>query len=242
MDVIAATKFEYRYRYLIHFLFYTLGFSAFWDKQPWRIGHNSAWLRTAEYLNRFGIESGISFRIVLLIAITFSTLAALLRFWAAAYLGASVVQRSSLHADRVVVDGPYRYMRNPLSIGMLLSTFALTSLMQLPGAAFVLVMVTLFEWRLVACEERYLRQSLGPIYDEYCRYVPRVLPRLRSHMPHGNTLPDWKQAFLSEVYFLGAALSFLLLGWKYDAPLILQGILVSLGAALIARSFIPNRN
>jgi protein-S-isoprenylcysteine O-methyltransferase Ste14 len=50
--------------------------------------------------------------------------AALVRTWASAYLHSSVVYDSTLHPDRLVADGPYRHLRNPLYLGTVLLNHA----------------------------------------------------------------------------------------------------------------------
>jgi hypothetical protein len=37
----------------------------------------------------------------------------------------------------------------------------------------------------------------------------------------------------------GVVVSFAVLGWRYNAVLILQGVLVSLGLSIIVRAFLP---
>jgi protein-S-isoprenylcysteine O-methyltransferase Ste14 len=50
----------------------------------------------------------------------FSQSLALVRSWAEAYLHSSVVHDSELHTERLMADGPYRYVRNPLHLGLIL--------------------------------------------------------------------------------------------------------------------------
>jgi hypothetical protein len=45
--------------------------------------------------------------------------------------------------------------------------------------------------------------------------------------------------FFSEIYMWGVVVSFLVFGWKYNAFLIIQGVVVSLGVSLVARAFVP---
>lgn len=40
--------------------------------------------------------------------------AAEIRTWATAYLGSEIVFDLNLHTNRLVADGPYRYVGNPL--------------------------------------------------------------------------------------------------------------------------------
>jgi hypothetical protein len=46
---------------------------------------------------------------------------------------------------------------------------------------------------------------------------------------------------LGAIYYWGVAISFAALGWRYNAFLIIQGVVISLGVSLIARVFIPKR-
>jgi hypothetical protein len=46
-------------------------------------------------------------------------------------------------------------------------------------------------------------------------------------------------AFFSEIYMWGVVVSFVAFGWKYNAFLIIQGVVVSLGLSLVARAFVP---
>jgi len=81
---------------------------------------------------------------------------------------------------RLVVRGPYRYVRNPMISGVL---------MVLAGEALVLLSRSHFMWALVffvinalyvpLVEEPMLAMRFGESYKEYCRHVPRLVPRLR---------------------------------------------------------------
>lgn len=240
--MIAATEFEYRHRYMLHGLIYALGFTAPWERGWTNIGTGTLGGLTAKWMwqhNWAGVAAATN--LILVVTIFFAVLGAWVRWWAAAYLGASTVQRGSMVGERVMADGPYRFVRNPLYLGTVLNTLALVTLMRPAGAALTVVLIVVFQLRLIALEEPFLRKTLGPVYTEYCKTVPRLLPRLRSHVVHGGARPRWWQGLSSEVYFVGTAVSFAVLGWKYDASFVLQGVLVSVGLALVARAFIPHR-
>lgn len=84
-----------------------------------------------------------------------------------------------VYADRLVVGGIFAHCRNPLYIGnyLLLSGvgIAANSLLfcgvALPGFAFVY-------WTIIAAEENFLRNKFGGEFDDYCRQVNRLWPRL----------------------------------------------------------------
>lgn len=75
-------------------------------------------------------------------------------------------------------NGIYRYARNPRYSGMMLAVvgaclMAGTGWGWIVGALwFVLVMGT------ILLEEREMRQRFGREYEEYCRAVPRFIPRI----------------------------------------------------------------
>ena len=81
---------------------------------------------------------------------------------------------------RLVVRGPYAYVRNPMISGVL---FVLL------GEALLLLSRPHLEWALICLlinavyipllEEPMLLERFGDAYREYCRHVPRLLPRLR---------------------------------------------------------------
>jgi protein-S-isoprenylcysteine O-methyltransferase Ste14 len=81
---------------------------------------------------------------------------------------------------KLVVDGPYQVVRNPMYWGVgsvvlgeaaIFHSLALAEMM-----AVLLVGMNLF---VLFYEEPQLRRKFGAEYDDYCRRVPRWLPRLR---------------------------------------------------------------
>ena len=79
--------------------------------------------------------------------------------------------------QRLVVEGPYRYVRNPLYV---------TDFCVIVGAALLarnwgLVLLAAFYAAQLALqlplEERELRERFGAPYRRYCRLVPRFVPR-----------------------------------------------------------------
>jgi hypothetical protein len=146
-----------------------------------------------------------------------------------------------MQGDGVVAAGPYRCLRNPLYIGTFIHTFALALLMPPSGAIFCILAIGLFELRLIAGEEAFLTAKLGDPYRAYCAKVPRLFPALTPRVPASTARATWPAAFLAEIYMWGVVASFAIVGWRYNAFLIIQGIIVSLGLSLVARAFIPKR-
>jgi len=80
---------------------------------------------------------------------------------------------------RLVVRGPYRWVRNPIYVGVvgiLAGEAALFACWAL--AAWALTAAVLFHLFVVLYEEPDLRLRFGADYESYLREVPRWLPRL----------------------------------------------------------------
>ena len=79
---------------------------------------------------------------------------------------------------QLVVRGPYRFVRNPMISGVV---FALVGeAMVLASAPHALWAITFLGINLVGIpllEEPFLLNRFGEAYREYCRHVPRFLPR-----------------------------------------------------------------
>jgi len=80
----------------------------------------------------------------------------------------------------LVVQGPYRYVRNPMYLGVVLvlvgETLILASPILLRYAALILLAFHLF---VVYYEEPNLQRRFGESYAHYCRSVPRWLPAVK---------------------------------------------------------------
>ncbi|HTZ99144.1 MAG TPA: isoprenylcysteine carboxylmethyltransferase family protein [Candidatus Aquilonibacter sp.] len=130
-------------------------------------------------------------------------LAAGLRTWAAAYLQSTVVHDAQLHAETIVADGPYRYMRNPLYLGGVLLAVGLGFLASRSGFVVIVAGLTILYLRLMGLEESNLEREQGESYREFCRQVPRLWPSLRPRVPSGHLEPKWRQAFFGEMFMWG---------------------------------------
>jgi protein-S-isoprenylcysteine O-methyltransferase Ste14 len=88
---------------------------------------------------------------------------------------------------RLVVHGPYRFVRNPMISGVIfiLAAEAMV-LVSLPHALWALAALIVNLVYIPLVEEPGLRARFGPSYDEYCRHVPRIVPRLRPWTPDGQ--------------------------------------------------------
>ena len=79
----------------------------------------------------------------------------------------------------LIQDGPYRFVRNPIytgMFGMLVATgLTVSTWLPLLCASAVFLIGTYIRVRI---EERLLRETFGPTFDDYKRRVPAVIPGL----------------------------------------------------------------
>ena len=200
---LAAGDLEYRLRaWVIAAIF----FAAF---QLYRWDHVPLATAVAEWLTRGGGNVHAMETLVYSIGGAAAVAAAALRTWAAAYMTSDVVHDPRVHDSRLVADGPYRYLRNPLYLGVILIAFGFSFAASRSGFVLLVVAVTLFQYRLTLREECALEATQGESYRRYLAAVPRMLPSLRPRVPAGSVRPQWGQAFRGELFMWGFAAVFI---------------------------------
>lgn len=82
-----------------------------------------------------------------------------------------------VEGHKLVTEGPYSFVRNPIytgMLGMLLATgLAVSHWMGLVAGLIIFAIGTLIR---IHSEEKLLRETFGTRWDEYARRVPAVLP------------------------------------------------------------------
>jgi protein-S-isoprenylcysteine O-methyltransferase Ste14 len=233
-----ASAIEFRLRMVIMVIIVAIGF---WS--PWIAGSREARIPLLEWLplelSRLGLLSfAEAVPMVIVLGAVAALVGAIFRVWGAAWLGPGTVFNPDMLAGGVMVDGPYRYMRNPLYVGLWFMLAGLAMLMPPTGALFVLVVTPLFLIRLILGEEAFLEGKLGEPYREFLRSVPRVIPRLHASLPRTGSKPRWGIALLSELNPIVVFVALSALSWRFDYGLMLRGILVGFGISLVARGFV----
>jgi len=235
-----ASAIEFRLRMAINASIIILGFWAPWI-EAWGIGKRISlieWL--ALQLSRLGVAS-FSFSTVSLIilAVLFAASGVAFRISGTAWLGPTTVNSIDMIAGNIMASGPYRFVRNPLYIGLWCMAAAMAFLMPATGALFSLVLITVFMTRLTLGEEAFLTRQLGQPYLTYLQAVPRFIPRLRGAPASSAAKPDWLRASLTELTPVGVLLGIAVFSRNYDLALAGRIILIFFGASLIARAFLP---
>jgi protein-S-isoprenylcysteine O-methyltransferase Ste14 len=239
-----ASAIEFRLRMMINMVIIVFGFNA--PGSPAWNALTGAPLQPAllEWLplqlSRAGLVSfTVAVPAVLVIASILAGVAAIMRVWGAAWLGPGTVINAQMKADGVMAGGPYRYVRNPLYIGVWFMVAALAFLMSPIGALITTLLITFFQFRLILGEEAFLATQLGPPYLHYLRAVPRLIPRLRTTLPPSTANPQWVRAILTELTPVGIFIAMAFVSWRYDYMLMARTILVVFGVSLVVRSLMP---
>lgn len=85
---------------------------------------------------------------------------------------------------RLVIRGPYRHVRNPMSVGMLFQGLGAALFLGSPlTLAYVALGVLVDEWFVRPREEADLRARFGAAYEAYRRRVRCWRPRLHGYAP-----------------------------------------------------------
>lgn len=77
----------------------------------------------------------------------------------------------------LMTDGVYERSRNPRYVNMMVALLGWALILNYPVLYVVMVLSIPALYLIVLLEERELRERFGEEYDEYCRRVPRFLPR-----------------------------------------------------------------
>lgn len=139
----------------------------------------------ARVLSWSGINPPPAIEVPQIIGIVVGALGAVVALWCI-FTFATTGKGTPMPLDpprRLVVQGPYRFVRNPMYIGagLALSSAALfyRSWSLLSYAGFFFLATHVF---IVWYEEPTLRQTFGPEYNAYCRQVRRWWPGTGNRM------------------------------------------------------------
>jgi protein-S-isoprenylcysteine O-methyltransferase Ste14 len=198
-----ATLFEFRNRWWIIFLIFGAAFGAY-SVDPVTSGVAIAnW--TAKHLGMTPTDN--AYRIVFACGALLLAVAAFFRTWGTSYLKADVMRDSRVHTEKLLADGPYRYVRNPLYLGNILMAAAIGVMASRIGFLILLFGMTIFVLRLILREEAELARDQGEPYRRYCAAVPRLLPSLWSRVPAAGNQAHWGQSIRAELMYWLMALA-----------------------------------
>ena len=198
----AKTPWEFRLRAVFIGIAFGLGFFLGYPLQA-ALFHGDV-DPTFVVLGRLFGESGIT--VAGWIAAAVAASAWLVRMWGSSYHSPGVVMSGDVVTNAFTAAGPYRYVRNPLYLGNIFLAISIGSLGPPIATVLVIAFNVWFVYRLIAIEERFLRDANGPAYERYCAVVPRLLPRLTpAPLPEDKRKPNLAYGFLTELFSFGFA-------------------------------------
>ena len=138
----------------------------------------------------------------------------LLRVWGSAYVSSYAVMKKEVHTEKLIIGGPYRYVRNPLYLADIAGGIAIGAAFPIQGFLIMAVLLPLHSLVIAVYEEKQLLAALGDSYAVYKRNVRRFIPRLtpfdckKNNIECAKIQPDFIDGILSNLYFAGLALAF----------------------------------
>ena len=193
---MASSNFEFKYRFWIFGALFCVAFSSY------SIDHQNTGAMLAEWIARLRgtTATTMDYHAIFAVAALFCIAAALVRTWGTAYLDPEVMVDMQMHSSRLVADGPYRYVRNPLYFGNILLAIGFGLMASRIGFAVLVLGMVAFDYRLILREEAGIAASQGDSFRAYCAAVPRLLPALRPKLPTGGGVPNWRGGLLGEAF------------------------------------------
>ena len=145
---------------------------AVWLFVWWGIGH-LRWLDAA-----LGIELPRWVRVPGLVAVAVGAMIVLCCGVMLSTRGIGSVAGARFMPKDFVATGPFRFVRNPMSLGGVVLMFGIALCHRLTsGLVLSLVVFLVFHLVILYAEEPGLEQRFGESYREYRRHVPRWIPR-----------------------------------------------------------------
>jgi protein-S-isoprenylcysteine O-methyltransferase Ste14 len=228
----ARSPWWYRFR---EFAFAALYFVGFVGGDALTGGNDPglpAFVVAGRYLGERGPELLLAFATLCVIACW------AIRVWGASYLRAAVVWNPDALDHRLIVAGPFRYLRDPLYLGSLLLAVGFGLLASPLGFAFIVGANAILVGMLIREEATLMRARYGATYDAYRAAVPSLVPRLGpADVPGSETVrPSLAQGLRSEIFSAAFAIAMVLLA--FGGPRMLPGFYAIGIAGLVANQIL----
>jgi protein-S-isoprenylcysteine O-methyltransferase Ste14 len=236
-SALRASDFEFRYRFWIFGALFFLAFAIY------SLDQQNAGAALGEWIARLrGVAAtDAGFHAIFAIGALFCVVAALIRTWGTAYLDLGIVVDTRIHTSRLVADGPYRYVRNPLYFGNVLLAIGFGVMASRIGFVILVGGILLFSYRLILREEAGIAAAQGESYRAYCNAVPRLLPALHPRLPSGGHVPDWADGFLGEAFMWTLAAAVVAFALTFSQVIYFVVLALAFGVHAICVSVIRSR-
>jgi protein-S-isoprenylcysteine O-methyltransferase Ste14 len=114
-----------------------------------------------------------------------------LRFWGVSIAGSETRTTGTVGGSRLIVAGPFAYVRNPLYLGniILYCGIGIMANAFLPWLLVVAGLYFVFQYRLIVSSEEEYKNNVP-------RFIPRCVPWISGHQP--DQTADFRRGLLSE--------------------------------------------
>ncbi|HYR88208.1 MAG TPA: methyltransferase [Terriglobia bacterium] len=212
---MCATAFEFKYRDILIRLIYLVAFLCYVFDPPMTGSLLGEWLSS-----KFGVFPETTWKhAVLFVGAALVVLAVSIRTWATAYLRYDVMRNPQIHTERLIADGPFGYLRNPLYFGNLLMVAGVTFSLSRTGMAVLVFGTLVVVQRLVRREEMELARTHSESFHQYCREVPRWVPSLEPRAAAAGYTPSFREGVMGELFLWIIALALTVYAATFDIKL-----------------------
>jgi protein-S-isoprenylcysteine O-methyltransferase Ste14 len=144
----------------------------------------------------------IAVRALLVLAVLLAATCWALRTWGSAYLRPATVWSPDALDDRLIVAGPFRFVRNPLYLGNVLLALGMSLYATPLGAILVIIGNVAVVLGLMSVEEALMRERYGAAFAAYRAAVPALWWRITPWHggPSGEVRPSYRPALRSELF------------------------------------------
>ncbi len=182
--IYSVQKFEFEARIFISFtivILVTLSSFLLFKDTPTNFIIIGNWLNIDPYWANF-----YGYIIVILITI----FASMLRMWSGSILSSQRMMSFRVQHDQLLIEGPYRYTRNPIYLADFIA-FIGFSLCMKPIGFLMPALIYLHYMQLILYEEKNLKLQFGRKYEEYIKGIPRFFPNNKSLFHLGKVFKDF---------------------------------------------------
>jgi S-adenosylmethionine-diacylglycerol 3-amino-3-carboxypropyl transferase len=122
-----------------------------------------------------GLSSKLSIRYGFIIVALLVIFASLIRMWGGSVLTSRTVMSFRIQDSRLLVSGPYVFVRNPIYFADLIAFTSLSFCLR-PIGLLIPLLIYLHYLQLIKYEEETLKKEFGQIYMDYIESTPAILP------------------------------------------------------------------
>ena len=207
-----ATLFEFRNRRWFIYAIFILAFEFSWIDR-YQAGETAARFLALHF---WQVSLDAWTHAVFIFAALMMVLSAALRSWGTAYLQTAVMQARSVHTERLLGDGPFRHVRNPLYLGNLFMAVGVGAVASRMGFVLLFVAMFVFHYRLILREEEELSATQGESYREYCARVPQLWFAIAPRIPPSGNRAHWLNGVLGEMSRWAAAIGAMVYAYTFN--------------------------